>query len=245
MRPRELIALVGAGGKTTLMFALAAELRSGGRRVLTTTTTKIFPPAAAESPLTVIGGPETFPHIREGLSRHGHLTWAAALGPGGKLIGVTLPDLSRLWSLSWADVLIVEADGSARLPLKAPGPAEPVVPEETSLLVSVYGLSALGRPLDRTSAFRPEIISRLTGLAPGSPITPETLRRLAVHPEGGLKGWKAGMRAVCLLNQRDLPADPGIAPEIAASILHSKPHPFDRVITGQLKPKRHLAVTRL
>ena len=37
-------ALVGAGGKTTLMYALARRMADAGRRVVCTTTTKIFPP---------------------------------------------------------------------------------------------------------------------------------------------------------------------------------------------------------
>ena len=38
------ISLVGAGGKTSLMFKLAHELSKTGEPVLTTTTTKIFEP---------------------------------------------------------------------------------------------------------------------------------------------------------------------------------------------------------
>ncbi len=44
MKERELITLVGAGGKTTLMFALARELLTGHKKIITTTTTKIYPP---------------------------------------------------------------------------------------------------------------------------------------------------------------------------------------------------------
>ena len=42
--PKEVISLVGAGGKTTLMFALARELASDKGCVITTTTTKILEP---------------------------------------------------------------------------------------------------------------------------------------------------------------------------------------------------------
>ena len=43
------ISLVGAGGKTSLMFRLAHELEKAGERVLTTTTTKIYEPSADQS----------------------------------------------------------------------------------------------------------------------------------------------------------------------------------------------------
>ncbi len=42
MHPKEVVVLVGGGGKTTLMFRLADELAVSGRRVVTTMTTRIF-----------------------------------------------------------------------------------------------------------------------------------------------------------------------------------------------------------
>ena len=53
--PGDVLALAGAGGKTTLLFRLAEELR-GRHRVLTTTTTKL---ARDETPLHgVVIGPD-------------------------------------------------------------------------------------------------------------------------------------------------------------------------------------------
>ncbi len=42
---KPLISIVGAGGKTTTMYTLAAELAAQGKRVVTTTTTNIYIPA--------------------------------------------------------------------------------------------------------------------------------------------------------------------------------------------------------
>lgn len=44
-----LIAIVGAGGKTTTMYTLANELAQRGKRVITTTTTQIFYPEPGET----------------------------------------------------------------------------------------------------------------------------------------------------------------------------------------------------
>jgi probable selenium-dependent hydroxylase accessory protein YqeC len=240
-----LISLVGAGGKTTLMFALAGELAARKGRVVTTTTTKIFPPGAEESPLLVTGGREAFPRIRAGLRRHACLTWAAASGPPGKLPGVTLPDLARLWGRKWVDYIIAEADGSAQQPLKAPREQEPVVPPETTIMITVLGLSAWGKGLNRACCFQPERISRLTGFPPESPITEDLLIRLAVHPHGGLKGWAPGMRAVCVLNQSDTLADTSVFPGMALEILRQARGAFERVVLSRLKPERHFTVIRL
>jgi probable selenium-dependent hydroxylase accessory protein YqeC len=240
-----LISLVGAGGKTSLMFTLAEELAGRPGRVVTTTTTKIFPPREEESPWLVTGREESFPLIREGLRKYGRLTWAAGLGPQGKLLGVSLSDLSRLWSRNWLDYLIVEADGSAQRPLKAPREQEPVVPSETTLFLSLLGLSALGRPLNRDSSFQAEGISRLTGFPLGALVTAELLIRLAAHPLGGRKGWTPAMRAVCVLNQSDAPADPSGLPGLAEGILRRAAPAFERVVLSRLKPERRFTVIRL
>jgi probable selenium-dependent hydroxylase accessory protein YqeC len=218
LREKELITLVGAGGKTTLMFALANELLAGHKKIITTTTTKIYPPESGQSPALILGGREVFPEIEEVLARCGHLTWAAGRAAENKLIGVYPPDLSALWSSGLTDFLIVEADGSAQRPVKAPGADEPVVPKETTLFIAVVGLSALNKPLTQEFAFKPEIISRLSGIPLNSPMTLEGIARLMVHPQGGLKGWLPNMRAFIILNQADKEPGPGMGYRLAERI---------------------------
>jgi probable selenium-dependent hydroxylase accessory protein YqeC len=234
LKERELISLVGAGGKTTLMFALAKELQALGSRVVTTTTTKIFFPTAEESPSVLLGDAGLFPAMASQLAEKGHVTWAAKHLPGNKLAGVSLQDISALWSSGLTNYLIVEADGSARRPLKAPNEREPVVPSDTTLFITVAGLTALGKPLNETRAFRPEIISRLTGKALNGLIKPGDLVSLIIHPLGGLKGWLPRMRALAFLNQ----ADDGLARErgraVAKEIL-GKNNKIERVIVSRLK----------
>ena len=226
------------------MFALAGELRILNRRVITTTTTKIFPPLPEQSPRLLLGGPEIFPSIGEDLIHYGHITWAAGRGAENKLLGNSLADLSHLWAGNWADYLIVEADGSARRPIKAPNQNEPVVPPESTCFISVFGLSALGQPLNSNWAFRPEIITRLTGIQAGNPISSEGLANLATHPLGGLKGRRAGMRTMVFLNQMDSPFDAHALRHLAESILSKGQGQIERVILGQLKPKIRVIVTR-
>ena len=218
LKQREFISLVGAGGKTTLMFTLARELLSHNKKIITTTTTKIYPPEPKQSPALILGGMEAFSEIEKALDRYGHITWAAGRAAKEKLAGVSKADLSALWFSGRPDFLIVEADGSAQRPIKAPGADEPVVPEETTLFISVVGLSALNKPLNKESAFRPEIISRLTGVPLNSPMTPEGVARLLIHPDGGLKGWLPGMRVVIILNQADKAPGPGTGHRLAERV---------------------------
>ncbi len=117
----------------------------------------------------------------------------------GKVKGIHpswIPALRPAW-----DFVLVEADGSRRLPLKAPGDHEPVLPPGTDLVVGVVGLDGLGRPMDGRTVHRPERFTRVTGCEPGAPIAWEHLVALVRHPDGLFKGAPAAR--VLLLNKVD------------------------------------------
>ena len=97
--------------------------------------------------------------------------------------------------------LLVEADGSRRLPLKAPAPHEPVIPAWARQVVAAAGLSALGKALDGGVVHRFERYAALAEQAVGSPITIETIARVLLHPDGGLKGIPPMARKAALLTQ--------------------------------------------
>lgn len=48
----------------------------------------------------------------------------------------------------------IEADGAKRLPLKAPGEWEPVIPEFVDLVIGVVGMDALGEPIRKIATGR-------------------------------------------------------------------------------------------
>jgi probable selenium-dependent hydroxylase accessory protein YqeC len=139
----------------------------------------------------VVGAPEASPGVT--------LLAARPTDLPGKLRGIHPSHVAALRE-AWG-VVLVEADGSKRLPIKAPAPYEPVLPEGTSLVVGVVGLDALGWPMDGRTVHRPELFAAVTGCAPGEPIGWEHLVALARHPEGLFKG--AAAPRVVLLNKVD------------------------------------------
>ena len=94
---------------------------------------------------------------------------------------------------------LLEADGSRRLPLKAPAPHEPPIPPFVDSVLVVAGLSALGHSLDPEWVYQPDRFAALAGLAPGAPITPEGLVQVLRHPQGGLKNIPAGARRLAVV----------------------------------------------
>ena len=189
--PRGVTALVGGGGKTTLMLQLARELAEGGARVIVTTTTHIFPPDGI--PLITNSSEEA---IRAALAKN-PLICVGSPAKEGKLVPAEVP-VSQLAAL--ADYVIAEADGAKRLPLKAPASHEPVIPQEARLVIAVAGLDGAERPI-RETAFRPDLYAILCGKTLDDCASARDIALVLASPNGQRKGVKNDMRFAVLLNK--------------------------------------------
>lgn len=199
------LAFVGAGGKTTALFQIAREYNSP---VLVTATTHLSPQQAqlGDQHYT-ISSPEQI----ESLHPHDIQGVCVFTGPpdgSGRLAGLPGTLLERLLRLAQvlSVPLLIEADGSRQLPVKAPAAHEPVIPTFVDTVVVLAGLSALGKPFSSQTVHRPEEFARLSSLSSGEVIDAGALRRVLVHAEGGLKGIPPGARRILLLNQADTDA---------------------------------------
>ena len=170
------ISLVGAGGKTTLLYALAAYYGAQGKKVIVTTTTHIRRPQ--ELP---VAGDEA--ELRELLREHG-VAAAGRDAPEEKLTASEKMTVSRYQSL--ADVVLVEADGAKRLPCKVPKEWEPVLPEESEIVIGVMGLHALGRPLEEV-CFRKEKAEELLHVDGKHLMTERDLVQILLSEQGTRK----------------------------------------------------------
>ena len=243
-----LISLCGAGGKTTLMFSLAREFVAAGERVLVTTTTKIardeadgWRSFAASSTEQVLRNARLLLPECERQRAGALIAYSAASGDGCRLVGFAPQLVDELVQAGRFDRILVEADGSARKPLKAPAAHEPVIPSATQALVIVAGLSGLGLPLSEDNLFRANIWSRLSGLALGAPVSAESLARSVIHPCGLARGCPANTRAILFLNQADTPQRRAEAKRVAGFLATAPTHPVERVVIGCLLPQPDIA----
>jgi probable selenium-dependent hydroxylase accessory protein YqeC len=237
IKPGEVISLVGGGGKTTLMFALARELASDNSCVLTTTTTKIFEPLPSQTPFLLLEAEEEkmVKTLVQNMDRYRHITLARERLLSGKLEGIS-PDLVvRLARLELVSCIVVEADGANQRSLKAPNPTEPVIPNNTSLLIPVVGVDAVGCRLTEENVFRSEIASELIGLPPGEVISAESIAFLITHHQGIIKGSPDGARIIPFVNKVDLDKGLSLGRDLADKILAVKHPRIERVILGQVQ----------
>ncbi len=219
------IAIAGAGGKTSLMFLLAQGFQKDGEKVITTTTTRILMPTIRQSKNIVLFHEKKFSaHLVTALDHDGHATIANRPLPGNKLEGLSPGRLEIILYRSPAKRMIIEADGARGLSLKAPGEHEPVVPEWTDVFICMAGIDIIGKPLLDTTVFRAKRFATLTKTAIGTTITPKAVARLAVHPQGMLKGCPQRARSYIFFNKTDISESPDIPQRIieAAKILEGK-----------------------
>ena len=170
------ISVTGAGGKTSLIFAWARELAAAGKNVIITTTTHMYRPEHMEEDgirIVVSDDPE-------------------------RPDKVMAPPADILDSLrETADVVLIEADGSRRMPLKWPAEWEPVIPDYTDYTVCVAGLSALGRKTTDVVYRADELPDRLKR----ETVDMNLMHAIISSRDGGQKGVRGDFRV--FMNQVD------------------------------------------
>ncbi|MCH2432487.1 MAG: putative selenium-dependent hydroxylase accessory protein YqeC [Acidimicrobiales bacterium] len=174
----EVVALVGGGGKTSLMFALGCHHGAG---TVLTTTTRMDSRWTGDATVLLRPTPD---QLAEALGKADPvLVWDRI--DGDKAVGVG-PSVPATWS-PHADRVIVEADGSRGMPAKAPGPHEPVLPDDATTVVAVMGADSLDRVIE-DRCHRPLRVAAVVGCSPYERLNPERAASLLLHPDGSRRG---------------------------------------------------------
>lgn len=235
--PREHIALVGGGGKTTLMFALAEELKQAGQRLVTSCTTKLWHREACSANSVFFTEKDSAwrAKIGEVFKAGGYVFLARDLLQTGKVQGISPSLADAVYRDIAIDYLILEADGAAGHPVKAPSEHEPVIPLTATKVIAMLGLEVLGRRLGPEIAFRINLVSKLTGVSPGEILAPSALARLFLNPEGLFKGSPAAAERIVFLNKLDLLKEKNIAKELVSAILEKDQGKIGHIVIGSIR----------
>lgn len=230
------VALVGAGGKTSLLYALAREMVMRGKKVVTTTTTKIFPPNRAESPcLLLLSHDPELRTLADRLTEFGHVTVATSHIPeNSKLQGIN--DAAVEICARYSDHVVVEADGAAGRSIKVPEEWEPAIPSSTDLVIPIVGLDCVGGRATDALVFRLGQFTPVAEIREGDVISPLVVGRVLSHPKGGLKGVLPNIPVVPFLNKRDMLRDSRAIKQIAAVIAERARGRVSTMVTGCLLP---------
>ncbi|MBN1944879.1 MAG: putative selenium-dependent hydroxylase accessory protein YqeC [Bradymonadales bacterium] len=222
------IHLIGGGGKTTLMLAMARAFAARGMCAIATTSTRIRRSEGEALEELVIGQDvrEIATRARTVLAERNPIVLAYQ-GEAEKLVGFSADQLEQLAHLvlaqqretgdrggppNWepdgrsreriADALIVEADGAAGRPLKAHHSLEPVIAPSADLVIVVVGAWCLGQPLDDRAVHRAELFARRLGCEPGTPLEVRHVAGILFHPEGYLARVPPGAEVMLAVTSR-------------------------------------------
>ncbi len=200
--PGDMVCVMGAGGKATLMKRLVREMLGEPFPVIITSTTNLHALGGADAPpvlLSEAGRTELQSLARE-WSRRGAVVWVEKKLPRNMFRGLEARQVETLHASDFGGVMVVKTDGARKRLIKAPGPGEPVIPEGATHCVLVLGLCAVGRAADEKIVHRMERVRALTGLEAGEVVEPHHLAMLARHPESYAGRFPKGARRILYLS---------------------------------------------
>ncbi|MGD9602843.1 MAG: selenium cofactor biosynthesis protein YqeC [Gammaproteobacteria bacterium] len=226
-----LVACVGAGGKKSTLYRLAAA--HPGRVGLTATAhIERFPRAFADTNV-VADAPDLVPRVCALATRSRVVAFARPCELPGRHLGVHFDELAEIRARAAFDLCLVKADGARNRIVKAPAEHEPALPPDTTTVIPVCSIRAVGQPLDATLCHRPDRFAAISGCVPGSPVEITHLAALLAHPEGSLRHVGAA-RVIPLVNMVDDPALERLAVAVAEEAL-ARTTRYDCVVLAAMR----------
>lgn len=187
------ICLVGGGGKTTVMYELAAAWAACGCKVLVLTSTHILQPADGSFAADAAAVHNLWQQGRYAVIGTPELSTGKLTAPP--------QDLYEALHLQ-ADVILCEADGSRHHPCKVPAEYEPVLLPDSDIVLAVAGIDALGHSLAQACQ-RSQLAAELLGCGAEKILDAQMLTVLLLSEQGARKN--VGTRGFYIvLNKCDL-----------------------------------------
>ena len=199
---KEVISIIGGGGKTSLAEYLSREIHSLDKQVISTTTTKIFPPRIGKDEISIFTASSSWLNRVDASFRERKLIHLAVdMLPNGKLKGLSSKLCKTLLDKSNVDYLVIEADGSRGKSIKGHSRWEPVVPPFTTIFIAVLGIDCLYQKISDEHCHRTEILCKILNCLPGELISKDLILNLFNHPKGYLKKLPSGVNAYVFINK--------------------------------------------
>ncbi|KAL0236683.1 hypothetical protein PCE1_000081 [Barthelona sp. PCE] len=193
-----IVSIVGAGGKTTMLYYLAKKLKRVFNRILVTTTTNLEPfedgvvdhyfdhmPSISEirSCNGVVG------IIKQERMKEDHVS----------LKGFSFEEIDEL--TPWFDAVLIESDGSRDLPFKAPSEKEPCIHPRTNVVIGVVGADCIGKRV--SDMHRPEHICNVAKCSANDLVTCTIINEVLHHPSGTFKNTPEEASKFLVINKCD------------------------------------------
>lgn len=204
------VSVVGGGGKTTVIRRIMNECLNDRIPCTVSTTTHI-----QKYDTGYFLGEPSVEMFRQIMLKYG-VVWMGKETTDGKL--ASFPETYVKEISKEPGVLLLEADGAKHFPVKAPAKQEPVICEQTDLVLNVYGMRAIGKKIGE-DCFRVRELEKILGKTKEDILCPEDIVTLAVSKNAGRKCVTDAMEYQVILNQADTEAKKEMAMKIAEEIV--------------------------
>lgn len=228
MNKGSVVSIVGAGGKTTLMFSLAEELRYKNK-VLVTTTTKIYVPKEYQYDY-IAKNKDEFNYYNK-LNNKGTYVYGKAINGQDKLIGLDCELLDN--QMPYFDYVLIEADGSKKKPIKGWNDNEPVISGKTNKTIGILSIKNIGRKINEENVHRVEKFIDVTNSYKGDTISIKHIINLIFHSRGLFKD--AVGEKILFINKVETEKDTALAKELVKSVRENNHGYIDCIIFGSLR----------
>ena len=230
---QDIISIVGAGGKTTMMFKIAGELR-GFNKVLVTTTTKIYIPLEDKYDF-ICTDSECF-HEYIDMKENGIYVLGSGVNSENKILGLSCKQIEEL--APYFDYILIEADGAKKKKLKGWNEFEPIICGKTTKTIGIIDIQSVGMVIDEEHVHRSKIFCEITGANQGETVKLKHLCNLILHPQGLFKGAE-GQR-ILYINKVESPNDMILAKSLVKQVNLVDKGLLDNVVIGSLKTGKYL-----
>ncbi|WP_291633379.1 selenium cofactor biosynthesis protein YqeC [Clostridium sp.] len=228
LNKKDIISFVGAGGKTTMMFKLAGELRDHNK-VLVTTTTKIYIPL--EDKYDFICTDTEMLHRYTQINENGIYVLGSGVNAENKILGLNEKRLDEI--APYFDYILIEADGAKEKRLKGWNEFEPVIYGETTKTIGIIDIQALGMVISEDSVHRSKIFREITGAKEGETVNLENLLKIVMNPLGLFKA--ALGEKILYINKVEGSRDLILAKSLVKQVKLNDDKLIDKVLIGSLK----------
>ena len=208
------IALLGGGGKTSLLFRLGNELSRFHDKVLLTSRTRA---EFKQGDYIVFLEDTETDNLLENFRESNPLFVMNSQAGESKLTGISESDLNIL--RGQVDFTVFECDGAKKLPLKAHTEYDPSVPDFASHAVVIVGADVIDTGVNEGKVHRPDLFKSIWKVEDDHVMSVDFIVEVLTSERGYASKIPNHVKRIYYVNKADI--HPGKAKELARA-LHGK-----------------------
>lgn len=200
--PGDVVGIVGAGGKTSLMYRLVREFVASGVPVVATTTTRIWEPAEGTMPEVVLGdGNDSHIEVLSGVVYGRGMALTGSGEADGKIIGHSPEFVDSIGRAKPGWAVVAECDGARGKSLKVPDSHEPPLPSLTSVYIVVVGADCIGEKVGSDAVYKPGQVAQVAGVPAEAVVDDAVIAATILSPDSYLGRRPSRARMFVLVNK--------------------------------------------